>query len=214
MALINSFNKTNLDLENPAPLGGPINDTTSGFLHKNLPGTPATYYQSVVTQTTSRLANPTTFEKTNLDLESPLLTGGPINDSDSGFLHKNLPTNPTTHYQSVVTQTTSPLANPTTFQRTNLDLESPLQAGGPINDPSPGSGFLHKNLPTNPATHYKNIVNLNTSPLRSNVFQNTDLDLESPLQAGGPINDPFPGSGFNHRYLPTNWYTYTSNRPG
>lgn len=93
MALINSFDKTSLDLENPNPNGGPINDPSSGFLHNNLPADPATHYRSVVTQTTSPLANPTTFEKTNLDLESPLLTGGPINDPASGFNHTFTPSN-------------------------------------------------------------------------------------------------------------------------
>lgn len=93
MALINSFDKTSLDLENPVPNGGPINDPTSGFLHNNLPADPNTHYTSLVTPATSPLAAPVTFERTNLDLESPLVTGGPINDPNSGFLHTYLPSN-------------------------------------------------------------------------------------------------------------------------
>lgn len=93
MALINSFDKTSLDLENPAPSGGPINDPNSGFLHNNLPADPATHYRSVVTPATSPLAAPVTFERTNLDLESPRVTGGPINDIPSKFTHTYLPGN-------------------------------------------------------------------------------------------------------------------------
>jgi hypothetical protein len=33
----NSFSKTNFDLENPKPQGGPINDPSSGFIHKFTP---------------------------------------------------------------------------------------------------------------------------------------------------------------------------------
>ena len=93
MALINSFNKTNLDLESPLQTGGPINDVNSSFQHKNLPATPSTHYSATVSQATSPLAAPGTFEKTNLDLESPLQTGGPINDVSSKFMHTYTPTN-------------------------------------------------------------------------------------------------------------------------
>ena len=93
MALINSFNKTSLDLQSPDPNGGPINDIGSGFQHKNLPTDPNTYYKNVVTPTTSPLAAPVTFERTNLDLESPLATGGPINDLNSKFKHTYTPAN-------------------------------------------------------------------------------------------------------------------------
>ena len=40
--LKNTFNKTNLDLTNSLPLGGPINDQDSGFEHKYSPQNP--YY--------------------------------------------------------------------------------------------------------------------------------------------------------------------------
>jgi hypothetical protein len=93
MALINSFNKTSLDLENSDPNGGPINDPASGYLHKNLPGDPNSHYQSIVSTANSPLANPITFQKTNLDLEDPLQTGGPINDPASGFNHIYTPNN-------------------------------------------------------------------------------------------------------------------------
>ena len=94
MALINSFNKTSLDLQSPDPNGGPINDTiNSGFQHKNLPTDPNTHYKNVVTLTRSPLGAPVIFERTNLDLESPRALGGPINDRDSKFKHTYTPAN-------------------------------------------------------------------------------------------------------------------------
>jgi len=114
MALIRSFNQTNLDLEDSQPIGGPINDRASGFVHLSLPNNRITHYSTAVTRAGgapdgSPLAyggnrvygKPTyIFDKTDLDLEDKLQNGGPINDPASGFLHLSLPTNRTTWYSN------------------------------------------------------------------------------------------------------------------
>ena len=106
MALIRSFNQTNLDLEDNQPLGGPINP------HIGLPNTPATYYSVAVTRVNGGSnASPLAyggnsvygrpdfiFNQTNLDLENSLPQGGPINDLTSRFLHLSLPNNRNTWY--------------------------------------------------------------------------------------------------------------------
>ena len=61
--------------------------------------------------------------KTNFDLDSKEPSGGPINDSDSGFEHKYTPTN--TYLDSIpLDQTVSPLQNnlENDGTSTNLDL--------------------------------------------------------------------------------------------
>jgi|19_taG_2_1085344.scaffolds.fasta_scaffold43538_2 hypothetical protein len=95
MSLINRFNKTNLDLENPAPAGGPINDPQSNYTHKytnkdkyldnfSVSSSP----NSIFGTEGENIQEKSSFEKTNLDLERNLPTGGPINDPSSGFVHK------------------------------------------------------------------------------------------------------------------------------
>jgi len=106
MALIRSFNQTNLDLADSRPNGGP------GTPHIGLPNERVTYYSTAVTRAGggsdgSPLAyggnrvygKPTSiFDKTDLDLENNQPRGGPINDPASGFLHLSLPTNSGTWY--------------------------------------------------------------------------------------------------------------------
>ena len=75
--LENSFDKTNLDLENSDPAGGPINDPNSNFVHFYTPSKP---YDNTP-QGTLRGEGVLQFTpgQTNLDVENPLPNGGPIN---------------------------------------------------------------------------------------------------------------------------------------
>lgn len=108
MALIRSFNQTNLDLEDSQPIGGPISP------HIGLPNDRVTHYSTAVTRADRAIdgsplayggnrvyGTPTyIFDKTNLDLEDPSVSGGPINDPVSGFLHLSLPANRITWYSN------------------------------------------------------------------------------------------------------------------
>jgi hypothetical protein len=75
--LENSFDKTNLDLENSDPAGGPINDPNSNFVHFYTPSKP---YDSTPEGTIrgEGILQSTTGQ-TNLDVENSLPFGGPIN---------------------------------------------------------------------------------------------------------------------------------------
>ena len=75
--LENSFDKTNLDLENNSPLGGPINDPNSNFQQFYTPRKPFSITPEGETRGEGKLQF--TGNITNLDVENPLPNGGPIN---------------------------------------------------------------------------------------------------------------------------------------
>ena len=74
-----SFGITSLDLENPNPLGGPINAPQYGHHQKYLPQPNRGYDDSPQGQIRGDGTLQTSFNKTSLDLESPLPVGGSIN---------------------------------------------------------------------------------------------------------------------------------------
>ena len=90
--LKHSFNRTNFDLENPNPTGGPINDPKSNYTHKYSGKLGKTYldeYQEARSNNSSFGTEGTDikpnniFKKTGLDIENPKAgtkqggTGGP-----------------------------------------------------------------------------------------------------------------------------------------
>jgi|AACY02.11.fsa_nt_gi hypothetical protein len=77
---VTDFDKTNLDLENPSPAGGPINASQYGHYQRYLPQPNRGYEDSPQGQIRGEGALQTSFNKTNLDLENPLVLGGPINE--------------------------------------------------------------------------------------------------------------------------------------
>ena len=94
--LINSFNQTSLDLENPNPLGGPINDAPSNYVHKYTGKIGEKYldhFGSIASKNSGfgiegkELLPNNVFTKTNLDLENPNPLGGPNRTNSS-----NIPT--------------------------------------------------------------------------------------------------------------------------
>tara|TARA_Y100000592_G_C5479435_1_gene324409 strand:+ start:5736 stop:6377 length:642 start_codon:yes stop_codon:yes gene_type:complete len=90
------------------------------------------------------------------------------------------------------------------FDKTNLDLESNLEIGGPIGDTL--SGFVHKYLP---GSKYPSQGELQPESPLMEQYNKTNLDLTSDEPEGGPINDP--ASGFEQKYTPNNPY-YTENQ--
>jgi hypothetical protein len=75
--LENSFNRTNLDLEDRFPFGGPINDPNSNFEHFYTPQKPFTITPEGEVRGDGKLRFRT--DSTDLDVENPLPNGGPIN---------------------------------------------------------------------------------------------------------------------------------------
>jgi hypothetical protein len=75
--LEDSFNKTNLDLENSDPAGGPINDPNSNFRHFYTPQKPFNITPEGEVRGEGKLQFRT--DSTDLDVENPLPNGGPIN---------------------------------------------------------------------------------------------------------------------------------------
>jgi hypothetical protein len=160
--LVNTFDNTDLDLEN----GGPINDLVTQYSSPWLSGTPtntanpgpltnftqnyvpANQYASNITLTNSPLAE--TLSKTNLDIENSSVDGGPNVDI-------------ITNYPSTVTGTPTLTANP----------------GGPL------TNFSQPYIPTN---QYISNVSLNSSPL-AGTLPITNLDVENLGVQGGPNND-------------------------
>ena len=79
-----SANKTNLDITNPNPSGGPINDPASGYTHTYTPNN--TYldnFQEAASNNSAfgtigdEVQNGSIFEQTGLDVENSLPLGGP-----------------------------------------------------------------------------------------------------------------------------------------
>lgn len=75
--LEDSFDKTNLDLENSDPTGGPINDPNSNFRHFYTPQKPFGITPEGEVRGEGKLQFRT--DSTDLDVENPLPNGGPIN---------------------------------------------------------------------------------------------------------------------------------------
>jgi hypothetical protein len=78
-ALEDSFDKTNLDLENAAPFGGPNNFPSYNHTQKWLPQDGKGFADSTEGQIRGDGKLQTTFDKTDLDLTNPSPLGGPIN---------------------------------------------------------------------------------------------------------------------------------------
>jgi len=92
--LSQTFNETDLDLENPLPNGGPIsvgvqggttfaNANTEGFIQQYTPKNPLFGIRqngdkSTLLDIKRNSPLPNSFDKTDLDLENPLPNGGPI----------------------------------------------------------------------------------------------------------------------------------------
>ena len=165
ITLVNSFDKTNLDLESNLEIGGPIGDTLSGFVHKYLPG--SKYPSQGELHAESPLMQQ--YDKTNLDLQNPLPIGGPINDQpNSGFIQKY--TSKENSYPGKgELESNSPLMNQ--YSSSNFDLTDPEVIGGPINDVN--SGFEHKYTPENP--YYTN--NQGTIGNESETRRTTELGV-------------------------------------
>jgi len=136
-----SFSETNYDLENPSPTGGPIHDPKSNYVHKYSDKLGKGYLDKFQgarsknsnfgTEGTDIKSN-SSFEKTNLDLENPSPTGGPINDINSGFTHKYTPSNKyTDNYQGARSNNSSfgtegtDIKPKSIFETTGLDVENP-----------------------------------------------------------------------------------------
>jgi len=98
--LRHSFNRTNLDLENPNPSGGPINDPKSNYTHKYSGKLGKTYldqFQGARSNNSSfgiegtDIKSKSVFEKTGLDVENPNAgtkqggTGGPNRTNSSNI---------------------------------------------------------------------------------------------------------------------------------
>jgi len=75
-SLEDSLGQTNFDLENRFPFGGPINDPNSNFCHFYTPQKPYTITPQGRKEEGKLKFTP---PQTNLDVESPLPNGGPIN---------------------------------------------------------------------------------------------------------------------------------------
>jgi hypothetical protein len=210
-SFLNSFNETDLDLENPLPNGGPINvstpqggttifNTVDGFSQPYLPQSP--YISSTLLNIQNNSVLSQTFNKTSLDLENPLPNGGPINigiqggttifNTVDGFTQPYLPQTPYISSTLLNIQTNSPFLN--IFNKTDLDLENPLPNGGPISVGIQGGttvfntvdGFTQPYLPQSPYISSTLTEIQNNSP-SLNTFNDTSLDLENPLPNGGPI---------------------------
>ena len=227
-SFLNSFNETDLDLENPLPNGGPINvstpqggttifNTVDGFSQPYLPQSPYISSTLLNIQNNSPFLN--IFNKTDLDLENPLPNGGPISvgiqggttvfNTVDGFTQPYLPQSPYISSTLTEIQNNSPSLN--TFNDTSLDLENPLPNGGPIKVLAQGgtsilntkAGFNQPYLPSKPLydggdTKLSDLQN--SSPLPQS-FDKTNLDLENPLPNGGPINVSTPQGGTTEKNL-------------
>jgi len=186
------FGITNLDLENPNPVGGPLNAPLYGFAHTYLPTN--TFSSTPNGQKSTGYLKSNAFNLSNLDLE----VGIPQNAPAYGFSHTYLPTN--TFFSTPNGQKSIGYLKLNAFSTSGLDLE----VGNPINDPS--SGFVHKYTPFS-------IFSASTYGQKQNgrlktTFGLTNLDLEDPLQTGGPLNAPL--YGFAHTYLPNNQFSNTT----
>lgn len=76
---VNTFDKTNLDLENAAPFGGPNNFPSYNHTQKWLPQDGKGFADSAEGQIRGDGKLQTTFDQTDLDLTNPSPLGGPIN---------------------------------------------------------------------------------------------------------------------------------------
>ncbi len=188
---LNTFDKTDLDLENPLPNGGPIkvltqggstfvNANTEGFIQQYTPQNPLFGIKqngdkSTLFDIKVKSPLPQSFDKTDLDLENPLPNGGPIKvltqggtsilNIKTGFNQPYLPSKPLYDggdIQLSDLQNSSPLSQ--TFDDTNLDLIE--------NDPiiiGPQGGTTEKNLKKGytqtftPFKTYLNNLNFNDS---------------------------------------------------
>ena len=77
--LEDSFDQTNLDLENAAPFGGPNNFPSYNHTQKWLPQDGKGFADSAEGQIRGDGKLQTTFDQTDLDLTNPAPLGGPIN---------------------------------------------------------------------------------------------------------------------------------------
>ena len=91
-----SFHETNLDLEDSSPLGGPISDPTSGFLHTYTPTN--TYLNSeLASKVKGTSKNENSFKVTGLDLEN---SQAGTKQGGNGGPNRTNPSIPTGQYQN------------------------------------------------------------------------------------------------------------------
>ena len=139
MNLKDKFDKTNFDLENPKPHGGPNSSPDHNHYQKYTPN--KTYLDSRQSAASpksdfgiegNQIQNPVNiFSKTNLDLENPSPLGGPNNTNVIGYKQKYLPNGK--HFEDTPEGTLRSNQSPleASFLRTNLDVENPNNLGGP-----------------------------------------------------------------------------------
>ena len=135
-----SFHETNLDLEDSSPLGGPISDPTSGFLHTYTPTN--TYLNSeLASKVKGTSKNENSFKVTGLDLENSQAgtkqggNGGP-NRTNSA----NIPGGTYTNKKAVNTYNSPPNFTPTIETDPDSSFSSLIQNNSDIQ--------LHRYLPS------------------------------------------------------------------
>ena len=236
---LNSFNETDLDLENPLPNGGPINvgvqggttvfNTTNGFSQPYLPQSP--YISTTLLNIQNNSPSLNIFDKTNLDLENPLPNGGPISvgvqggttvfNTVDGFIQIYLPQTP--YILSTLTEIQNNSNLSQTFNETDLDLEN----GGPINVSTPQggtnilntkAGFNQPYLPSKPLYDGNNVklTDIQDNSFLSQTFADTGLDLieNEPIivgPQGGTTVKNFK-KGYTQTFTPTNTYLNDINK--
>ena len=115
---VTDFNKTSLDLENPTPLGGPINVAQYGHRQRYLPQPNRGYDDSSQGQIRGDGALQTSFNKTSLDLENPNPLGGPINVAYTTKVGSEIKTSPTTQPYTPQNTYTDSFTDPRLIART------------------------------------------------------------------------------------------------
>ena len=91
-----SFHETNLDLEDSSPLGGPIGDPSSGFIHTYTPKN--TYLNSeLASKVKGTSKNENSFKVTGLDLEN---SQAGTKQGGNGGPNRTNPSIPTGQYQN------------------------------------------------------------------------------------------------------------------
>ena len=230
-SLLDSFDKTNLDLENAGVLGGPNKDLQ-------------TQYPATSTGTPTTQANP-----------GPTKNFVPKFTPTSTYLSAIGSSNFVSVGNNTETAITSPILQlASSLNKTNLDVENPGVSGGPNKDYStqypkntsgtptvtqnpggPTKNFIQKYTPQEP---YENQVNngavtnsdLSNNPSNPTILSITNLDVENPNVVGGPNKDistiypsdvtgtptinrnPVgPPTNFAQKYTPTNTYNSQIN---
>lgn len=214
-ALQNTFDITNLDIENPSVNGGPLNDivtnypeTTTGIPDVNInwglnppysSGAAAKRFIQIYKNDSKYLSlNPIalsnsgklykTLDITNLDISSSSVLGGPNSDT-------------ITQYPVLSTGT------PTTSS--NFSLTSPFNSG------TPSKRFIHRWSENYTYLSVNSIANVGSGVLKD-TLNITNLDVENPFPEGGPLNDTttiYPAANVTHTSPIRGWFAEPSQPP-